>query len=217
MTTTRLDDPQLYINRELSWLEFNQRVLDQALNESNPLLERVKFAGIMGMLYDEFAMKRTGGLLRQARKGWSKRGPGGLTSAEVLEACRAVCPEVVIVFASTRQIYGKPQYLPVDERHPLHPVDVNGVNKMAGEAYHILYHDVYGIRATALRLGPDRRSLMPEQQGGSVVQVAALVNDGTWHYVSLSQSGADQSGPDQSGAGSGRPGTDQHRRSSGML
>ena len=70
----------------------------------------------------------------------------------LLEACRAVAPEVVIVFASTRQIYGKPQYLPVDERHPLHPVDVNGVNKMAGEAYHILYHDVYGIAATALRL-----------------------------------------------------------------
>jgi UDP-glucose 4-epimerase len=70
----------------------------------------------------------------------------------LLEACRAVCPGVTVVFASTRQIYGRPQYLPVDERHPLHPVDVNGVNKMAGEAYHILYHDVYGIKATALRL-----------------------------------------------------------------
>jgi UDP-glucose 4-epimerase len=63
-----------------------------------------------------------------------------------------VCPKTTVVFASTRQIYGKPHYLPVDERHPLHPVDVNGVNKMAGEAYHILYHDVYGIQATALRL-----------------------------------------------------------------
>lgn len=70
----------------------------------------------------------------------------------LLEACRAVCPGVIVVFASTRQIYGRPHYLPVDERHPLHPVDVNGVNKMAGEAYHILYHDVYGIKATALRL-----------------------------------------------------------------
>jgi len=70
----------------------------------------------------------------------------------LLEACRAVNPHCTIVFASTRQIYGKPQYLPVDERHGLHPVDVNGVNKMAGEAYHILYHDVYGMKATALRL-----------------------------------------------------------------
>ncbi len=70
----------------------------------------------------------------------------------LLEACRAACPRATIVFASTRQIYGRPNYLPVDEKHPLHPVDVNGVNKMAGEAYHILYHDVYGMETTALRL-----------------------------------------------------------------
>jgi UDP-glucose 4-epimerase len=75
-----------------------------------------------------------------------------LAQLTLLEACRAVCPEATIVFASTRQIYGRPRYLPVDEKHPLHPVDVNGVNKMAGEAYHILYHDVYGMKATALRL-----------------------------------------------------------------
>jgi UDP-glucose 4-epimerase len=70
----------------------------------------------------------------------------------LLEACREICPDVRIVYASTRQIYGRPRYLPVDEKHPLHPVDVNGVNKMAGEAYHILFHDIYGIHATALRL-----------------------------------------------------------------
>jgi UDP-glucose 4-epimerase len=70
----------------------------------------------------------------------------------LLEACREVNPRLNIVFASTRQIYGRPQYLPVDEKHPLRPVDVNGVNKMAGEAYHLLYHDVYGMRVTALRL-----------------------------------------------------------------
>ena len=70
----------------------------------------------------------------------------------LLEACRQVCPEVRVVYASTRQIYGRPRYLPVDEKHPLRPVDVNGVNKMAGEAYHILFHDVYGIHACALRL-----------------------------------------------------------------
>jgi UDP-glucose 4-epimerase len=70
----------------------------------------------------------------------------------ILEACRRHNPGVKIVFASTRQIYGRPDYLPVDERHPLRPVDVNGVNKMAGEWYHILYHNVYGLRACALRL-----------------------------------------------------------------
>ena len=70
----------------------------------------------------------------------------------ILEACRKNNPKIKVVFASTRQIYGKPRYLPVDEEHLLHPVDVNGVNKIAGEEYHILYNDVYDIRACALRL-----------------------------------------------------------------
>lgn len=70
----------------------------------------------------------------------------------LLEAVRDVAPECIVVFASTRQIYGKPKYLPVDESHPIRPVDVNGINKLAGEQYHLLYHDVYGLRTTALRL-----------------------------------------------------------------
>ena len=70
----------------------------------------------------------------------------------ILETCRQYNPNIKIVFASTRQIYGKPAYLPVDERHLLRPMDVNGINKMAGEWYHILYNNVYGIRACALRL-----------------------------------------------------------------
>ncbi len=70
----------------------------------------------------------------------------------ILEACRKHNPAIKIVFASTRQIYGRPQSLPVDEKHLLRPVDVNGINKMAGEWYHILYNNVYGLRATALRL-----------------------------------------------------------------
>ena len=70
----------------------------------------------------------------------------------ILETCRAYNPRVKIVFASTRQIYGRPNHLPVGESHPLNPVDVNGINKMAGEKYHLLYNDLYGIPATALRL-----------------------------------------------------------------
>ena len=70
----------------------------------------------------------------------------------IVETCRQVNPSIRIVFASTRQIYGKPETLPVDEKHLLHPIDVNGVHKMAGEWYHILYNNVYGIRACALRL-----------------------------------------------------------------
>ena len=70
----------------------------------------------------------------------------------ILEACRKHNPAITIVYSSTRQIYGKPDYLPVDEKHPLHPTDVNGINKMAGEWYHVLYHNVYGMRVTSLRL-----------------------------------------------------------------
>jgi nucleoside-diphosphate-sugar epimerase len=70
----------------------------------------------------------------------------------ILEACRNHNPDIRIVFASTRQIYGKPQYLPVDEQHPSRPVDINGVNKMAGECYHILYNNIYDIPASVLRL-----------------------------------------------------------------
>lgn len=70
----------------------------------------------------------------------------------ILEACRRHNPGIRIVFASTRQIYGKPDYLPVDEKHPLRPVDVNGINKLAGESYHLLYHRVHGVRSAVLRL-----------------------------------------------------------------
>ena len=79
----------------------------------------------------------------------------------ILEACRLHNTDIKLVFASTRQLYGKPDYLPVDERHPIRPVDVNGINKLAGEWYHLLYNNVYGIRACALRLtntyGPGMR------------------------------------------------------------
>ena len=70
----------------------------------------------------------------------------------LLEACRALNPSARVVYASTRQFYGKPDRLPVDEAHPLRPVDVNGINKMAGEAYHTLYHQVYGQPTVSLRL-----------------------------------------------------------------
>jgi UDP-glucose 4-epimerase len=70
----------------------------------------------------------------------------------ILEACRHGNVNANIIFASTRQIYGKPEYLPVDERHPLQPVDINGINKLAGEWYHIVYHNVYGMKTVSLRL-----------------------------------------------------------------
>jgi UDP-glucose 4-epimerase len=70
----------------------------------------------------------------------------------LLEGCRRYTPEAKIVFASTRQIYGRPVSCPVDESHPVRPVDVNGINKAAAEAYHTLYHQVYGLQTVSLRL-----------------------------------------------------------------
>ena len=70
----------------------------------------------------------------------------------ILEACKKKNRDVKIVYTSTRQLYGKPDYLPVDEKHLAHPTDTNGINKLAGELYHILYNNIYGIRAVSLRL-----------------------------------------------------------------
>jgi dTDP-glucose 4,6-dehydratase/UDP-glucose 4-epimerase len=70
----------------------------------------------------------------------------------MLECCRRVNPGLKIVYGSTRQLYGRPRYLPVDEQHPIRPVDVNGVSKLAGEGFHLLYNDVYSVRSCVLRL-----------------------------------------------------------------
>ena len=67
------------------------------------------------------------------------------TQLAVLEACRHENPDIRIVFAGTRQVYGRPRELPVSESHPIAPVDVNGIHKLAGEWYHLLYGQVYGL------------------------------------------------------------------------
>ncbi len=86
----------------------------------------------------------------------------------ILEACRHHNPSVKVVFAGTRQIYGKPDVLPVTEEHLVRPIDVNGINKAAGEYYHLVYNNVFGVRSCALRLtnvyGP-RQLLKHNRQG----------------------------------------------------
>lgn len=98
----------------------------------------------------------------------------------LLESCRARNRDVKIVFAGSRQQYGRPEYLPVDERHPIHPVDVNGINKVAGEQYHVLYSRVYGIRAVSLRLtntyGP--RQLVRHNRQGFIAWFVRKVVEG---------------------------------------
>ena len=86
----------------------------------------------------------------------------------ILEACRQHNPTTKVVFAGTRQIYGRPDRLPVDETHLVRPTDINGINKAAGEYYHIVYNNVFGVRACSLRLtnvyGP-RQLIRHNRQG----------------------------------------------------
>jgi len=99
-----------------------------------------------------------------------------------LDLLRSVNPEAVVVFTSTRQIFGHPHYLPVDEEHPVSPVDVNGITKWAAEQFHMLYHDVYGLRSTSLRLtnvyGP-RQRLRDNFQGFLPIFVRLAMEDET--------------------------------------
>jgi UDP-glucose 4-epimerase len=86
----------------------------------------------------------------------------------ILEACRYNNPETKVVFAGTRQVYGRPESLPVTESHLVRPTDVNGINKAAGEYYHLVYNNVFGVRACSLRLtnvyGP-RQLIKHDRQG----------------------------------------------------
>jgi nucleoside-diphosphate-sugar epimerase len=85
----------------------------------------------------------------------------------ILEACRKNNQDVKIIFLGTRGQYGRAQYLPVDEKHPLNPIDVNGINNVSGEMYHLLYYKIYGIRTVSLRLtntyGPRHQMKHPKQ------------------------------------------------------
>ena len=91
-----------------------------------------------------------------------------MSQLSILESCRKNNRDIKIIFAGTRGQYGKADHLPVDEKHLMHPTDVNGINNIAGESYHILYNNIYGIRAVSLRLtntyGP-RHQMMHHKQG----------------------------------------------------
>jgi UDP-glucose 4-epimerase len=97
-----------------------------------------------------------------------------------LETLRAVKSNAVVVYSSTRQLYGRPRYLPVDEEHPVQAVDVNGISQYAGEQFHLLYARVYGLRACSLRLtnvyGP-RIRISPSRQGVLGVFLRRVLDD----------------------------------------
>src|SRR5437763_9737229 len=98
----------------------------------------------------------------------------------VLEACRNHNPKVKVVFAGTRQVYGRPDSLPVSEQQLVRPTDVNGINKAAGEYYHLVYNNVFGVRACSLRLtnvyGP--RQLIKHNRQGFIAWFIRLAIEG---------------------------------------
>jgi UDP-glucose 4-epimerase len=100
----------------------------------------------------------------------------------VLEACRNHNPGVKVVFAGTRQVYGRPDSLPVTEEHLVRPTDINGINKAAGEYYHLVYNNVFGVRACALRLtnvyGP-RQLIKHNRQGFVAWFIRLAIEDKT--------------------------------------
>lgn len=91
-----------------------------------------------------------------------------VSTMNLVEACRKHNPAARMVYTSTRQVYGRPRRVPVTEDHPTVPIDVNGINKLAAEYYHLLYHETYGVRSTVLRLtntyGP-RQQIRSDRQG----------------------------------------------------
>ena len=103
----------------------------------------------------------------------------------VLEACRNHNPTVKVVFAGTRQVYGRPDSLPVDESHLVRPTDVNGINKAAGENYHLVYNNVFGVRGCSLRLtnvyGP--RQLIKHNRQGFIGWFIRLAIEGQTIHV----------------------------------
>jgi UDP-glucose 4-epimerase len=100
----------------------------------------------------------------------------------ILEACRYNNPSAKVVYAGTRQVYGRPESLPVDEKHLVRPIDVIGINKAAGEYYHLVYNNVFKVRACSLRLtnvfGP-RQLIRHNRQGFIGWFIRRVIEDGT--------------------------------------
>jgi polyphosphate kinase len=125
MTTPDLSDPRLFINRELSWLAFNRRVLEEAQDPGQPLLERVRFLGIVTSNLDEFFEVRVAGIKQQIEHESDDAGPDGMSARQTFDAIR----QVVLKMIEDQYLLWNDQLLPALGKHGVHLHDFKGLNK----------------------------------------------------------------------------------------
>jgi len=150
--TPALDAPELFVNRELSWLHFNERVLELAEDDSTPLLERVKFLAIYASNLDEFFMVRVAGLHDQVEAGIEARGPDGLSAGETLERIRDYSVEL----ATRHSAAWEDEVRPALAEHEIRLVDIPECTDDELEASDRLFAEQIFPVLTPLAVGPGR-------------------------------------------------------------
>ena len=147
-----LDDPELYINRELSLLDFQRRVLEEAQDDTVPLLERVKFLSIVGSNLDEFFMVRVAGLKRQVEKGVIECGPDGMTPSAQLAAIRE---RVANLFKEAHECW-QSQVMPSLRKVGIEVADYSQLTATQRSALNKYFHETVFPTLTPLAFDPGR-------------------------------------------------------------
>jgi len=175
---TDLDDPSLYINRELSLLAFQRRVLEEAVDGTNPLLERVRFLSIVGSNLDEFFMVRVAGLMRQMESGTLEAGPDGMTAHEQLEAIRT---QVGTLSGAAQRCLHR-QVLPALEREGIQFLEISELNSHQSAKACKYFDEIVFPVLTPLAFDPGRP--FPHISNLSV-NLAVLIRegDGVEHFA----------------------------------
>jgi polyphosphate kinase len=176
--TSPLDNPEFYVNRELSLLEFQKRVLEEAQDESVPLLERVKFLSIVGSNLDEFFMVRVAGLKRQVEKGVLECGPDGKTPAEQLTAVRK---RVAILFRDAHECWQR-ELMPSLLKAGIQIADYSQLSSTQRSVLNKYFHETVFPTLTPLAFDPGRP--FPHISNLSV-NLAVLIRDkaGVEHFA----------------------------------
>ena len=174
-----LNDPELYINRELGLLEFHRRVLEEAQDESNPLLERVKFLGIVGSILDEFFMVRVAGLKKQVAAGVVDLPPDGMTPAEQIAAIRKVAYQLMV---QARECL-RDDIMPRLSEAGIHILDYEALNSKQKESVKSYFDDV--IFPVLTPMGFDPGHPFPHISNLSLNLAVLIRDDGHHHFARI--------------------------------